>query len=451
MGSTVGPEGNLLDPRPESCRQIKIKYPVIDNAQLAKLRHVYEPGFKAITLPMLFDPRQGGPGLEHAMDQLKRQASAAVQAGYTILILSDRGADRERAPIPSLLATAGVHHHLVRQGTRTRCGLVHRNRRRARSASLRAAARLRRGRRQSVPGVRDARRHDPARTAHRRDARGGGRALHPRAQQGHPEGDVQDGHLDAAELLRRADLRGRRSRPGVRRQVLHLDGVARRRRRHRRHRRRSDRAASSRLPGPAGRPARARVGRRVPVATRRRDAPVQPGHGVQAAARDAQRAVHDLQGIHEARRRSEQAARDAARPAAAAPGRRADSARRGRAGRAHHQALRDRRDVVRIDQPGSARDARDRDEPPRRQIEHRRGRRGSGALHARRQRRLAPKRDQAGRVRAVRRHERIPRQRRRSADQDGAGRQARRGRPAARATRSTRGSRRCAIRRPASA
>ena len=124
MGSTVGPEGNLLDPRPESCRQIKIEYPVIDNRQVAKLRHVYEPGFKAITLPMLFDPRQDGPGLEHAMEHLKRQASAAVEAGYTILILSDRGADRERAPIPSLLATAGVHHHLVRQGTRTRCGLV---------------------------------------------------------------------------------------------------------------------------------------------------------------------------------------------------------------------------------------------------------------------------------------------------------------------------------------
>ena len=124
MGSTVGPEGNLLDPRPESCRQIKIEYPVIDNGQMAKLRHVYEPGFKAITLPMLFDPREDGTGLEHAMDHLKQQASAAVEAGYTILILSDRGADRERAPIPSLLATAGVHHHLVLRGTRTRCGLV---------------------------------------------------------------------------------------------------------------------------------------------------------------------------------------------------------------------------------------------------------------------------------------------------------------------------------------
>jgi glutamate synthase (ferredoxin) len=124
MGSTVGPEGNLLDPRPESCRQIKIAYPVIDNDQTAKLRHVYEPGFKSITLPMLFDPRKDGTGLEDAMAHLKRQASAAVDAGYTILILSDRGADRERAPIPSLLATAGVHHHLVRQGSRTRCGLV---------------------------------------------------------------------------------------------------------------------------------------------------------------------------------------------------------------------------------------------------------------------------------------------------------------------------------------
>jgi glutamate synthase (NADPH/NADH) large chain len=124
MASTVGPEGNLLDPRPESCRQIKIKYPIIDNDQLAKLRYVYEPGFRSISLPMLFDPRKGGGGLEPALEDLKRRASDAVAAGYTIVILSHRGADRDRAPIPSLLATAGVHHYLVRQGTRTRCGLI---------------------------------------------------------------------------------------------------------------------------------------------------------------------------------------------------------------------------------------------------------------------------------------------------------------------------------------
>ena len=124
MESTIGPEGNLLDPRPESCRQIKIKYPIIDNDQLAKLRHVYDPGFRTIRIPMLFDVREGGDSLERAMDDLNRRASDAVEAGYTILILSDRDADRERAPIPSLLATSGVHHHLVRQGTRTRCALV---------------------------------------------------------------------------------------------------------------------------------------------------------------------------------------------------------------------------------------------------------------------------------------------------------------------------------------
>src|SRR5258705_3449070 len=124
MASTIGPEGNLLDPRPESCRQITIKDPVVDNDQLAKLRYVSAPGFKSITLPMLFDPREDGPGMEQAMDDLARQASDAVEAGYTILIVSDRDADRDRAPIPSLLATAGVHHHLVRLGKRTRCALV---------------------------------------------------------------------------------------------------------------------------------------------------------------------------------------------------------------------------------------------------------------------------------------------------------------------------------------
>jgi glutamate synthase domain-containing protein 2/glutamate synthase domain-containing protein 1/glutamate synthase domain-containing protein 3 len=124
MGSTIGPEGNLLDPRPESCRQISIKYPVIDNDQLAKLRHIYEPEFRSITLPMLFDARKGGRGLERALEELKVRASSAVGSGYTIIILSDRGVDRDRAPIPSLLATAGVHHQLVREGTRTRCALV---------------------------------------------------------------------------------------------------------------------------------------------------------------------------------------------------------------------------------------------------------------------------------------------------------------------------------------
>ena len=124
MGSTIGSERNLLKPEPECCHQIKITSPILDNGELAKFRHLDDPAFRAVTLPMLYSPSEGGDCLERTMDQLCRQASEAVADGCTILILSDRGADRARAPVPSLLATAGVHHHLVREGTRTKCGLL---------------------------------------------------------------------------------------------------------------------------------------------------------------------------------------------------------------------------------------------------------------------------------------------------------------------------------------
>src|SRR5215813_4155153 len=124
MESTVGPERNLLDPEPESCRQINLNDPVLSNEDVAKLRHVAHPWFKATTLPMLFAIADGAPGLELAIEDLQRRASEAIAAGHNVIILSDRGVTRERAAIPSLLATAAVHHHLVRRGERTRCGLV---------------------------------------------------------------------------------------------------------------------------------------------------------------------------------------------------------------------------------------------------------------------------------------------------------------------------------------
>ena len=124
MGSTLGAERNLLEPEPASCHQIKVDYPILDNEELGRLRHVSDPAFRSVTLPMLFDPKEGAAGLERAMDELCRQASAAVAAGHTLIVLSDRGVDRERAPVPSLLATSGVHHHLVREGTRTKCALI---------------------------------------------------------------------------------------------------------------------------------------------------------------------------------------------------------------------------------------------------------------------------------------------------------------------------------------
>ncbi|MBI4011688.1 MAG: glutamate synthase subunit alpha, partial [Candidatus Rokubacteria bacterium] len=124
MESTIGPERNLLLPEPESCRQIVIPDPVLSNEETAKLAHVSTPGFRAITLPTLYSPEKGPAALEQALDELSHRASQAIAAGFNILILSDRGVGPERAAIPSLLATAAVHHHLVRRGERTRCGLV---------------------------------------------------------------------------------------------------------------------------------------------------------------------------------------------------------------------------------------------------------------------------------------------------------------------------------------
>ena len=347
MESTVGPEGNLLDPRPESCHQIKIKYPVIDNDQLAKLRHVYEPGFRSITLPMLFDPRQDGPGLERAIEDIMRRASDAVDAGYTILILSDRGADRDRAPIPSALATAAVHHHLVRLGKRTRCGLV------VESGDARdvhhCAILLGYGAGVVNPYLAfetlDDMRQQQLLTGV--DARRGGRALHSRAEQGHPEGDVQDGHLDASGLLRRADLRSGRPRRRVRRSLLHAHDVANRRRRHGGDRGRSARAA------PAGVSRRGRSGQADLESGGeyqwRRDGEYHLFNPdtvfkLQHATRSGQYQVFkEYTTLVDDQNRQR---RDAARSARLQDGAGADSDRRGRAGRADREAVRHRRDVA---------------------------------------------------------------------------------------------------------
>src|SRR5581483_9139493 len=124
MGSTIGPEGNLLKPVAESCRQIKIASAILDNEQLATLRHVDERGFRSITIPMLFEAASGGRGLARAIEDLQKRTSEAVDEGYNIIILSDRGLNFKLAPIPSLLAVSSIHHHLVREGTRNRAAFV---------------------------------------------------------------------------------------------------------------------------------------------------------------------------------------------------------------------------------------------------------------------------------------------------------------------------------------
>ncbi len=122
--TTIGSERNLLKPEPESCHLIELKTPILSNEELAKLKHINEGQFKSVTLPILFDPKQGVQGLETAMEEICAQANRAIEAGVNLIILSDRGVNPDNAPIPALMAVSGLHHHLIREGTRTRVGLV---------------------------------------------------------------------------------------------------------------------------------------------------------------------------------------------------------------------------------------------------------------------------------------------------------------------------------------
>jgi glutamate synthase (ferredoxin) len=124
IATTIGPEGNLLEPTPEAARQLKLKTPILNNEEVARIRHADLPGYRSTTIQMVYPVVEGGAGLARALEAVCAQASQAVRDGYTYLILSDRGMNEKLAPIPSLLATAGVHHHLIREGSRVKVGLV---------------------------------------------------------------------------------------------------------------------------------------------------------------------------------------------------------------------------------------------------------------------------------------------------------------------------------------
>jgi glutamate synthase (NADPH) large chain len=128
LSGSVGPEFNLLDPGPESCRQIALDFPVIDNDELAKLIHVNEdgdrPGFAAHVVRGLFPVMGGGQALANRITEIRLEVSKAIAEGAHLIVLSDRDGDAEYAPIPSLLLTAAVHHHLIREKTRTKVGLI---------------------------------------------------------------------------------------------------------------------------------------------------------------------------------------------------------------------------------------------------------------------------------------------------------------------------------------
>ena len=122
--SFIGSEQNLFEETPKHCHQLKLMEPIITNQELEKIRNINVGDIRSITLPTLFrvDEREGA--LERALQELTNKASEAVEEGYSIIILSDRGVDDHCAPIPSLLAVSAVHHHLIKQGSRTKVGLV---------------------------------------------------------------------------------------------------------------------------------------------------------------------------------------------------------------------------------------------------------------------------------------------------------------------------------------
>jgi glutamate synthase domain-containing protein 2/glutamate synthase domain-containing protein 1/glutamate synthase domain-containing protein 3 len=122
--TTIGPEENLFEESAEHCHQLELRTPILTNAQLAQIQEIRNGRLRAATLPILYRVSEGGAGLRRSLDELCARASRAIADGTTLLVLSDRGVDEENTAIPSLLAVGAVHHHLIREGTRTHCGLV---------------------------------------------------------------------------------------------------------------------------------------------------------------------------------------------------------------------------------------------------------------------------------------------------------------------------------------
>ena len=226
LASVLGPEGNLLEPNPASCRVLVLPLPVVDNVDLARIVGVNSdgdvPGLAAAVIPTLYEVGGGAAALRDAIEAVRAETDQAVAAGAHIIVLSDRDSDDVHgtdpvaadhlrgAPAPG--AAEDPHQGRPRGGGR-RC---------PRGAPRRAAARLRRGRGEPVPGVGDCRRSGPPGSARPERVRVQGRQERGvRDVQGRAQGDEQDGHLHRRVLHRCAGVRGVRPRPGRARRVLH--------------------------------------------------------------------------------------------------------------------------------------------------------------------------------------------------------------------------------------
>ncbi len=395
LATSLGTERNLFDETPEHAHKLILRQPILLNRELETLRHVAHDEFSARTLDITWPIGEGAAGMERALDRLCAHSQEAIAEGVNILILSDRSLGPLRAPIPSLLAVSTVHHHLVREGTRLRAGIVLESgepREVHHFATLigygvsavNPYVMLGDARRACLPG------HDraPGERVGRDHGhlRGGLAERRQGDRQRAAQDDLQDGHLHDPVLPQRADLRGGRSLPGADRPPLHRHRLADRRRRPARARAGGAGAPRPRLSGaprrhPAG-------GRGVCVAARRgaphlepRDDRARPARrarhrrrpggrrarrgraGARVGARELR--LRQVPRVCAGRQRGRRAAGDAARAAGAAQrgrrgllgrsgigrrGRRGrGSPRGGRAGEGDRQTLLHRRDEPRID------------------------------------------------------------------------------------------------------
>jgi hypothetical protein len=368
LGTGVGAERNLLDETPEHAHQLVMDQPILRNHELETLRQGAGDAFRSHTIDITW-PLDGGPDCLHKrLAQVNDEAYDAVAGGINVLILSDRRVGPDRVPIPSLLAVSAVHHHLVRAGTRLRTGSCSRAASRARSTTSRrssatALARSTRTCCSTAPTSSSRRASSPGSTS-----RPGERNIVKAIGKGLLKTISKMG-ISTIQSLQRAQIF---EAVGLERDLIdrHFGGTASRiggigldvlaaeaLDRH-----------CHRLPRRPRRPAA--PWRRVRVAPRRRAAHVEPGDDLAPAARGAQPGrTAEAKYAEFARIVNEDATkRSTLRGLNGLPhrGRGARPARRGRAGVGDRQALRDRRDVARLDLDRGPRDARARDEPPRR-------------------------------------------------------------------------------------
>ncbi len=254
LTSYIGSERNILEETPQHCHTLKLPHPILTNCDLEKLRRVSWGDFLATTLPMLFAWRAARTDSKGARS-LCRRASLAIRDGYRMLILSDRGVDDEYAPIPSLLALTAVHNHLVRENARaTQVALIIESgepREVMHFALLMGYGASAVNPYLAIETLEDMAQRGPASGIHLPDRV---QELQKGHQQGTAQGLLEDGHLHAAKLSRRADLRGHRAEQGADRQVFHRHLIAHRRRGLGRAGARSADEARARFPPPSPNP-----------------------------------------------------------------------------------------------------------------------------------------------------------------------------------------------------